>query len=81
MRHTPLWRCTFWNTHVPFAVTVSVKNTRKVSAAEVVQMYVGSKGAIKSKDRSVRLLKGFRGMELDLGKGKTIKIAGSNEDK
>ena len=56
------------------AVTVNVKNTGKASGAEVVQIYVGSKGAANGDDRPVKQLKGFKRVELKPGEEKTAEI-------
>ena len=61
-------------------VTATVKNTGKVAGAEVVQVYVGSKGAANGDDRPVKLLKGFRRVELNPGEEKTVEITVSKED-
>lgn len=61
-------------------VTATVKNTGKVAGAEVVQVYVGSKGAANGADRPVKLLKGFRRVELNPGEEKAIEITVSKED-
>ena len=41
-------------------VTAKVKNTGSFDGAEVLQVYVGSKGAANGDDRPVKLLKGFQ---------------------
>jgi len=61
-------------------VTVRVKNTGKAAGAEVVQVYVGSKGAANGDDRPVKQLKGFRRVELNPGEEKTVEITVSKED-
>lgn len=61
-------------------VTATVKNTGKVAGAEVVQVYVGSKGAANGDDRPVKQLKGFRRVELEPGEEKTVEITVSRED-
>lgn len=61
-------------------VTATVKNTGKVAGAEVVQVYVGSKGAANGDDRPVKLLKGFQRVELNPGEEKTVQITVSKED-
>ena len=54
-------------------VTVNVKNTGKVSGTEVVQVYFGSKN--KEADRPVKLLKGFKRVELESGEQKSVSIS------
>lgn len=61
-------------------VTATVKNIGKVAGAEVVQVYVGSKGAANGDDRPVKLLKGFKRVELNPGEEKTMEITVSKED-
>ena len=61
-------------------VTVNVKNTGKVAGAEVVQIYVGSKGAANGDDRPVKQLKGFKRIDLNPGEEKTVEIRISKED-
>lgn len=56
-------------------VTTTVKNTGKVAGAEVVQVYVGSKGAVNGDDRPVKLLKGIQRVELNPGEEKSVEIA------
>lgn len=55
-------------------VTTTVKNTGKVAGAEVVQVYVGSKGAVNGDDRPVKLLKGIQRVELIPGEEKSVEI-------
>ncbi len=57
-----------------FTVTAKVKNTGERDGAEVVQVYVGSKGAVNGEDRPVKLLKGFRRVELKAGEEKAVTI-------
>ena len=57
-----------------YTVTTAVKNTGKRDGAEVVQVYVGSKGAADGEDRPVKLLKGFRRVELAAGEEKTVSV-------
>lgn len=61
-------------------VTATVKNTGKVFGAEVIQVYVGSKGAANGDDRPVKLLKGFKRVELNPGEAKTVQIDISKEE-
>ena len=56
-------------------VTVNVKNTGKVAGAEVVQVYVGSKGAANGDDRPVKQLKGFKRVDLNPGEERSVEIA------
>ena len=58
------------------AVTVktTVKNTGKVSGAEVVQVYMGSNGACNGDDRPVKQLKGMKRVEVAPGETKTVEI-------
>jgi len=51
-------------------VSVTVKNTGKVKAKEVVQMYI--KDVIGSVTRPDKELKGFEKIELDAGESKTV---------
>ena len=61
-------------------VTATVKNTGKVAGAEVVQVYVGSKGAANGDDRPVKQLKGFKRVELQPGEEKAVEITVSMEE-
>lgn len=61
-------------------VTSTVKNTGKVSGAEVVQVYVGSKGAANGEDRPVKQLKGFKRVELNPGEERTVEVQVSKEE-
>ena len=61
-------------------VTVNVKNTGKVAGAEVVQVYVGSKGAANGDDRPVKQLKGFKRVELNPGQQKAVEIVVPKEE-
>lgn len=61
-------------------VTATVKNTGKVTGAEVVQVYVGSKGAANGDDRPVKQLKGFKRVELQPGEEKAVEITVSREE-
>jgi len=61
-------------------VTAKVKNTGKVAGAEVVQVYVGSKGAANGDDRPVKQLRGFKRVELNPGEEKTVEISVSKEE-
>ena len=61
-------------------VTATVKNTGERDGAEVVQVYVGSKGAANGDDRPVKLLKGFQRVELKAGEEKDITITIPKEE-
>jgi beta-glucosidase len=61
-------------------VTATVKNTGEVAGAEVVQVYVGSKGAANGDDRPVKQMKGFRRVELDPGQQKVVQIVVPKEE-
>ena len=61
-------------------VTATVKNTGKTAGAEVIQVYVGSKGASNGDDRPVKQLKGFKRVELQPGEEKTVEISVSKEE-
>ena len=61
-------------------VTAKVKNTGSFDGAEVLQVYVGSKGAADGDDRPVKLLKGFRRVELKAGEEKTVTISIPKEE-
>ena len=61
-------------------VKTAVRNTGAVSGAEVVQVYVGSKGAANQEDRPVKLLKGFKRVELAPGEEKLVTIEIPTED-
>ena len=61
-------------------VKAMIKNTGKVDGADVVQVYVGSKGAKDGADRPVKLLKGFQRVELQAGESKTVEISISKDD-
>lgn len=61
-------------------VTATVKNTGGTAGAEVVHVYVGSKGAANGSDRPVKLLKGFKRVELEPGEEKTVKIDINKEE-
>ena len=63
-----------------YTITVTVKNTGVCDGAEVVQVYAGSKGAANSEDRPVKLLKGFKRVELKAGEEKTICITVLKEE-
>lgn len=56
------------------SVKAVVRNTGKRYGAEVVQVYVGSKGSANGDHRPVKLLKGFRRVELAPSEEKTIEI-------
>lgn len=55
-------------------VTAKVRNTGNRDGAEVMQVYVGSKGAANGEDRPVKLLKGFQRVELKAGEEKTVRV-------
>lgn len=57
-----------------FVVSAHVRNTGNCDGAEVVQVYAGSKGAANGEDRPVKLLKGFRRIELRAGEEKEVRI-------
>lgn len=61
-------------------VTATVKNTGKTAGAEVVQVYVGSKGAANCDDRPVKQLKGFKRVELNPGEERTVEVQVSKEE-
>ena len=61
-------------------VTAKVKNTGDFDGAEVVQVYVGSKGAANGDDRPVKLLKGFQRVELKAGEEKAVTITIPNAE-
>ena len=61
-------------------VTAKVKNTGDFDGAEVLQVYAGSKGAANGDDRPVKLLKGFRRVELKAGEEKTVSITIPKEE-
>ena len=61
-------------------VTAKVKNTGSFDGAEVLQVYVGSKGAANGDDRPVKLLKGFQRVELKAGEEKTVTISIPKEE-
>ena len=61
-------------------VTAKVKNTGGFDGAEVVQVYVGSKGAANGDDRPVKLLKGFQRVELRAGEEKTVTVTIPKEE-
>lgn len=56
------------------SVKTTVKNTGKVSGAEVVQVYVGSNGACNGDDRPVKLLKGIRRVEVAPGERAAVEV-------
>ncbi len=60
------------------SVTVSVANTGACTGAEVVQVYLGSAGA--SEDRPLKMLRGFKRVELVPGESKVIQIDVSADD-
>ena len=66
--------CALSESEDAYTVTAAVKNTGKRDGAEVVQVYVGSKGAADGEDRPVKLLKGFRRVELAAGEEKTVSV-------
>ena len=55
-------------------VKTTVRNTGKVFGAEVVQVYVGSNGAVNGDDRPVKLLKGMQRVEVAPGQTKSVII-------
>ncbi len=55
-------------------VRLLVENVGAMAGAEVVQAYVGSKGAANGEDRPVKLLKGFSRVELEPGEKKEVAI-------
>lgn len=57
-----------------FIITCKVINVGSRNGAEVVQIYVGSKKAINGEDRPVKLLKGFKRVELKANEEKNITI-------
>jgi beta-glucosidase len=59
-------------------VTVGIRNTGAADGAEVVQVYAGSDGA--DRDRPVKLLKGYRRVELKAGETKTVSILLAKDD-
>ena len=61
-------------------VTAKVKNTGSFDGAEVLQVYVGSKGAANGDDRPVKLLKGFQRVELKAGEEKTVTVTIPKEE-
>lgn len=61
-------------------VTAKVKNTGDFDGAEVLQVYVGSKGAANGDDRPVKLLKGFKRVELNAGEEKTVTVTIPKEE-
>lgn len=63
-----------------YTVSIQVKNTGTRDGSEVVQVYVGSKGAANGDDRPVKLLKRFQRVELKAGKGRHISIAIPKEE-
>ena len=63
-----------------FVVSAKVKNTGNIDGAEVVQVYVGSKGAANGDDRPVKLLKGFKRVELKSGEEKAVSIEVPKEE-
>lgn len=63
-----------------FVVSARVRNTGGRDGAEVVQVYAGSRGAANGEDRPVKLLKGFRRVELKAGEEKEVRIEISKEE-
>lgn len=57
-----------------YSITAAVKNVGICDGAEVVQVYAASKGACNGDDRPVRLLKGFKRIELKAGEEKNVNI-------
>lgn len=68
------------NDEAVLTVTATVKNTGKAAGAEIVQVYVGSKGAANGDERPVKLLKGFKRVELNPGEERKVEITVSKED-
>ena len=56
------------------SVSARVKNTGSMDGAEIVQVYVGSKGAANGDDRPIKLLKGFQRIALVPGEERTVTI-------
>lgn len=63
-----------------YTVTATVKNTGARDGAEVVQVYAGSNGVVNGEDRPLKLLKGFRRVELKAGEEKTVNITIPKEE-
>ena len=63
-----------------YTVTATVKNTGARDGAEVVQVYEGSNGVVNGEDRPLKLLKGFRRVELKAGEEKTVNITIPKEE-
>ena len=63
-----------------YTVTATVKNTGARDGAEVVQIYAGSNGVVNGEDRPLKLLKGFRRVELKAGEEKTVNITIPKEE-
>lgn len=61
-------------------VMATVKNTGDRDGAEVVQVYVGSKGSANGDDRPVKLLKGFLRVDLKAGEEKEVTIEMPKEE-
>ena len=59
-------------------VEVDVKNNGSLDGAEIVQVYAGSNGS--DQDRPVKLLKGFRRVELKAGETRQVSIQIEKED-
>jgi beta-glucosidase len=66
------------NSHGGITVTASIKNIGDRSGAEVLQVYVGSGGA--DDHRPVKMLRGFKRVELEPGESKTVAIDIAVED-
>ena len=57
-----------------FTVTATVRNTGDRDGAEVVQVYAGSNGAMDGADRPVKLLRGFKRVEVASGGSAEVTI-------
>jgi beta-glucosidase len=61
-----------------FTIKASVKNIGVHAGAEVVQVYFGSAGAVE--DRPIKLLKGFKRVELKHDEQKNVEISVKKDD-
>ena len=61
-------------------VKATVTNTGNMDGAEVVQVYFGSQGASNGDHRPVKLLKGFKRVQLQSGESKEIEITVKKAD-
>ncbi len=59
-------------------VSADVANIGKADGDEVLQVYIGSNNT--EKDRPVKLLKGFKRVDIEAGKSKTVEIDVETED-